>query len=254
MNIEGTFRARFFLNTYSNSSILQADDVINIGSCYGGWTLPKDFWIDRDDNILCAGAGEDISFDCGIAKKYKCNVITIDPTPRAIIHYTELKNAVYDNRDYFTNVSDEKYKYDINKEDFEKIKYFPYGIADVAGIFKFYFPEKEEHVSCSIVNLQNTEKYFEAECLTYLMLLDKLNISEFKMIKLDIEGAEYKVIKSICKSKRLPKILCVDFDEANCALDVHADQRIREIFDLLALHGMLPVWIYGDSVTFYSCK
>lgn len=247
---EGTFRAKLFLTTYSNQSILPANCVIRLGSNYGGWTIPSDFTVDVDDYILCAGAGEDISFDCCMAVEHKCNIVTIDPTPRAIAHYTEFKNAILNNQDFYTHISNEIYKYDIGEEDFKRISYLQFGIADKASVLKFYFPQNAEWVSCSIVNLQNTDKYFEAECLTYPMLLDKLNISGFKLIKLDIEGAEYGVIKSICDSGKLPEVLCVDFDEANHALDIDAVQRIKSTIALLESHGMLPIWIEGDSVTF----
>jgi hypothetical protein len=42
----------------------------------------------------CAGAGEDISFACALVERFRCQVRVIDPTPRAIQHFTNLEKAV----------------------------------------------------------------------------------------------------------------------------------------------------------------
>ncbi len=61
-----------------------------LGTPYGGWQFIS---LDKQENInvISAGVGEDISFDVELINKYGCNVILIDPTPRAIIHYEEVK-------------------------------------------------------------------------------------------------------------------------------------------------------------------
>jgi len=48
------------------------------------------------------------------------------------------------------------------------------------------------------------------------------------LLKIDIEGAEYKVIESIIKDNLDIHILCVEYDEAFNRIDNQAIKRIRE--------------------------
>jgi hypothetical protein len=48
------------------------------------------------------------------------------------------------------------------------------------------------------------------------------------LLKLDIEGAEYKVINSIIEDRIPIQTLCVEFDEANYPMDGDYRRRIRE--------------------------
>ena len=58
------------------------------GTNYGGWTLPsKIFEHFPSLTILSCGVGEDISFDNQILLNSDWNIIFIDPTPRAKVHY-----------------------------------------------------------------------------------------------------------------------------------------------------------------------
>jgi hypothetical protein len=44
--------------------------------------------------ILSCGLGEDASFDVEFAAAFNARVIIIDPTPRAILHFTELRSRL----------------------------------------------------------------------------------------------------------------------------------------------------------------
>ncbi|MBQ2885473.1 MAG: FkbM family methyltransferase [Alphaproteobacteria bacterium] len=98
--------------------------------------------------------------------------------------------------------------YEFSKEAMRKVKYMSVEVSYVDKMQKFYFSQNEEHVSCSIVNLQDTEEYFEAKCYTYKTLLQKLQVEKFKLIKIDVEGMEYEVINSIIESGNLPNVMC----------------------------------------------
>jgi FkbM family methyltransferase len=250
VRIEGAQRARRELMKFSAMNIAK-EEVVKVGTEYGGWTIPKDFYAGEEDCILCAGAGEDISFDCEMAERNLGKVIILDPTPRAVEHFKSLKSAVNEGRTFYVNRTN--IPYSVGKQAIGRIKYLPIGlIGGKDRKEKFYFPQNEEHVSCSAMNLQDSQEYFEAECYTYKSLLKKLNVPRFKLIKIDIEGMEYEVINSIIKSKVLPDVLCVDFDETNIALDLEAEARIRNTIELLMNNGMKPIWVEGDSATFVS--
>ena len=46
-----------------------------------------DHSLTADSLCYCAGAGEDISFECALVERYGCRVRIIDPTPRATQHF-----------------------------------------------------------------------------------------------------------------------------------------------------------------------
>lgn len=60
-----------------------------LGTNYGIGVIPANF-LNSQSICYCAGAGEDISFDLELIKKFRCKVFIFDPTPRAKKHYEEL--------------------------------------------------------------------------------------------------------------------------------------------------------------------
>lgn len=249
---KGTVLIRnYFKELKRGESILPDSEVIRLGSIYGGWSIPKKFNA-KDKYFLCAGAGEDISFDCELAELFQCKVITMDPTPRAFQHYSEVKQSVERGQNCFTNAGDKEYQYVINSSNFTKIVYYPYGFSEHDGMCKFFFPQNKENVSCSISNLQNTDEYFEAKCLNYKSILKQMNIEAFCLVKLDVEGAEYGAINSIVESGRIPDVLCVDFDEGESALNSKAEKRARDTVEKLDTCGLKPIFIEGNNITFSS--
>ena len=57
------------------------------------------------------------------------------------------------------------------------------------------------------------------------------------LLKIDIEGAEYRAIRSIIKDNLDVGILCVEYDEANNALDNHYKSRIKDSLSQLIAYG-----------------
>ncbi len=102
---------------------------------------------------------------------------------------------------------------------------------------RFFSPQDKEHVSHSIVNLQQTRDYFEARCLTMESLARLLNLREFSLLKLDIEGAEYSVLQNLVARGPLPQVLCVEFDEIRIPLDEGFLDRIQESVQMLKNAG-----------------
>ena len=81
-----------------------------LGTIYGGWYIPKDITLNTDSIIYSAGVGEDISFDLLLSNRYKCNILLIDPTKRAIKHYEDIKKY-YKTKDWvFSNNIQKDYK------------------------------------------------------------------------------------------------------------------------------------------------
>jgi FkbM family methyltransferase len=221
------------------------DGVERIGTEYGSWVIPKGL---LDQNSICygVGAGLDISFDIGLVKKYGCPVHIFDPTPRAINHFELLLKNTAAGKPTHTNNTKE-YTYQVTTEELEKLHFHPIGLWNEDTTLKFYAPVNEMHISHSAVNLQRTQKYFEANVQQLSTIMNDLGHNKLDLLKLDIEGAEYQVIESIVQHKIKISVLCIEFDEtARNNFDQKYIQRIQQALDSLLAIGYLGVYIDDD--------
>jgi len=176
-------------------------DLEKLGTAYGGWIVPIRL-LDRSAICYCFGVGEDISFDLALIDRFGCSVYAYDPTPRAIQHI-------------------QQYAQDYPSYHFETL-----GVWDEARTLRFYAPQNPKHVSHSALNLQGTDSCFEAQCKSLAQLMAQNGHSRIDLLKLDIEGAEYRVIDSILDGDLDVSILCVEYDEAHNPLDRNYNKRI----------------------------
>jgi hypothetical protein len=70
-------------------------------------------------------------------------------------------------------------------------------------------------VSYSALNLQHTAESIRVRSSTVQSLLTELRVERISLLKLDIEGAEYEVLRSMLADGILPAQLLVEFDEVN---------------------------------------
>ena len=238
------------LAAYVNrSQLVLPGNLIRLGTAYGGWIIPHKPALTESSICYLAGAGEDISFDCALAKMFFCNVRIIDPTPRAVRHFKELERAVKEGRRFPVNNSDVDF-YEISVPDLARLFFLPFGLADKDVELKFYMPRNPAHVSCSTENLQKTDKYFTAQCYRLSTLMARQGDAEIDLLKMDIEGGEYAVVRDLVASNLLPRILLIEFDEAHTPLDNDAGARINENITQLVNAGMRCIAVEGCNATF----
>lgn len=229
--------------------LLPQDALLRLGTAYGGWIIPVDAGLDENSVCYLAGAGEDISFDCALVQRFGCRVRIVDPTPRAINHFGQLVEAVSAGRRFPVNSSTTDF-YDLAPELLERLSFLPLGLADKDVELKFYMPKNPAHVSCSTVNLQKTEDFFIAQCHRLATVMEQQGDAGLDLLKMDIEGAEYSVIRDLLASGPLPRLLLIEFDEAHTPLDGNADSRIGENIRQLVGAGMRCVAVEGCNATF----
>jgi FkbM family methyltransferase len=257
----GVFRRTFTTSAPQSPLLVHIDPAIllptarslRLGTAYGGWLIPQDHGLNADSICYLAGAGEDISFDCALVKRFQATVRIIDPTPRAIEHFRMLEESVLAGRPFPVNNSDTEF-YDIGPEDLPRLKFLPVGLADVNKEFKFFFPEDPAHVSCSTANLQGTSEFFVAQCHRLASLMAQLGDTRIDLLKMDIEGAEYSVIGDLVANGLLPKLLLIEFDEAHSLSDDRAVERIGRHIQLLLDAGMRPLAVEGSNITLIKTK
>ncbi len=194
------------------------------GEC--AWVVPSAV-LSAGQVCYCIGAGEDISFDLSLAREFKCEVHTFDPTPRAIQYVSAMLGEVPSN-----------------------LMFHEWGVWTQDGNVRFYAPKNDQHVSHSIVNLQQTSHYFDAECKRVRTIMTELNHAVLTLLKLDIEGAEYEVIGSLLNDGIRPAVVAVEFDEIHSPQDAQADARIRKTAAQLIDAGYELVSVDGADYTF----
>lgn len=121
---------------------------------------------------------------------------------------------------------------------------------------RFYTPKNPDHVSHSALNLQNTEEFFEADVDRLANIMQKNGHTHIDLLKLDIEGAEYKVVNSIIEDKLDIKILCIEYDEVGNPLDSNYKNRIKDSVTSVLEFGysMVCAQNAGGNYTFVKNK
>ena len=212
----------FAIDPISHTKIVSRNDLRAIGTQYGGWVIPFAL-LHKRSICYCVGCGEDISFDVGLIDNFECDVYGFDPTPRAIEH---VKRVAGDNPKYH---------------------FYEFGIWDCEDTLKFFAPRDPTHVSHSLLNLQKTDDYIFIKVKRLSEVMREMGHNRIDILKLDIEGSEYKVIQSIIDDNIEVKILCVEFDECYNPLDRNYKKRVRESIKKLIRKGYLLVYAQGDG-------
>jgi FkbM family methyltransferase len=165
------------------------EPLIRLGTDYGGWWIPAA--TPPGTVAYCAGAGLDISFDKALLAR-GCYVTTFDPTPAAIAHIEA------------ENIRDGHFRF------------VPVGWWSNDDELWFAAPAIRpgaQRVSHSAVIDRGGDGGFHAKVNSVRALMKELGDDVVDLIKMDIEGAEYRVIGDLLEHGPLPTVLCVEFDQ-----------------------------------------
>ena len=145
------------------------------GTAYGGWAVLKDS-LNQTSRVVSVGVGEDASFDLSLISKYGCAVHAFDPTPKSVDWVRQ-------------HISEPLFCFQ------------PLALGDIDGTLRLFLPKNTSHVSASCRRNEHTKvDYFDAPCVRLTTLLDKLSLNYVDLLKIDIEGAEYGVIRDSIES------------------------------------------------------
>lgn len=223
-----------FLHAVVRKTPLQLE---RLGTDYGGWYVPIAM-LKPGAVAICAGAGEDISFDVELNRR-GLNVFTADPTPRAREHVKRVLAAAATGANVGINSSTTEF-YDLTSFDPARLHLMEVGLWKADEVQRFFKPRDAGHVSHSIANLQHTEDGFDARCVTLRSLCATAQVDTPLLAKIDIEGAEYAVLDDIAANGPHPQIVSVEFDEGYNPLDADFAVRIeRTVRNLLRVHYRL---------------
>lgn len=186
-------------------------DLIRVGTSYGGWYIP-DSYLDSKckKTLLSLGVGFDISFDKALVAA-GFNVILVDPLPDCI-SFAQNELSLFPNS-YF-----------------EK-----FAVSNFNGSEIFFPPKNSYHDAWSSTNIQSTSLDLAQtfSVVTLDSLVDKYRSvisTGLLYLKMDIEGAEVKVIPQICNSAQKFEFLGIELDFLSLIPFLKLKKRIVSIF------------------------
>jgi FkbM family methyltransferase len=191
-------------------------ELKKLGSDYGGWVAPvnrvKADWI-----CYSGGIGEDTTFDEELIKRCGCQVWGFDPTPKAI-QYVEREKKRLGPRFHFLNC----------------------GLWSSEMTLRFHVPEDPSNPSFSVLKLTDSEEFVEAPCKSVPQLMRELGHERVDLLKIDVEGAEFEVLKSVLSGDVKPSVLCVEYDMPVSVLKMHRSvMNLRKVgYNLVSIDGL----------------
>jgi FkbM family methyltransferase len=196
------------------------------GSDYGGWAIAADS-LDPGSVVLSFGIGEDITFGEGIIAKYGCTVQAFDPTPKALAYVEPFAR--------------------------EELRVYPRGLGAKNERRAFHLPRNPRSVSGSIANSRHLDDdSVEVDLRSLGSTLGQIGVSRFDVLKMDIEGSEYEVLRDDetmdILARQRPQLL-VEFHHRFAA---YSKEDTQDILARLRRAGVRVAWVSrrGEEVLF----
>ena len=151
-----------------------------------GWVIDESS-IDRESIIYSVGVGSNIDFDLELIDSLGVTIHAFDPTPRSVEWVKE------------QNLSN-------------KFIFHPVGLAAENGFMNFYPPAKSSSTHFSPVDRYgNTDNEIKAPVKDIDTMASELGHKKIDLLKMDIEGAEYEVIKALPDSEVIINQILIEF-------------------------------------------
>ena len=179
------YRTQLWHRLLRDAVVPQEYPIIRYGSAMGGWDLPNGL-ITSDWLVYDFGVGDDISFDIALVERHGCTIHAFDPTPESIAFMEE--------------------------KSLPGFQFHPVGVWDDDTIIKFWKPSSDDSISHSADNLRLSSDYVEVEVRTIKTLAAELGHEHIDFIKMDVKGAEQRVIPNLIEDGFRPTLLCLEYD------------------------------------------
>jgi FkbM family methyltransferase len=163
---------RAFERTLSRTSLRPAPGLADLGTAYGGWTVPEGL-IERGSTCYTVGVGGDISFDLALIERHGATVRAFD----AVEGYVEEAAAKAVGEPRFS------------------VHHAAIAVAD--GPLRMQVTHDAQSRSVSSAGLYQSERFVELPGRSVASLMAELGDDRIDLFKLDIDGGEYEVIPKL---------------------------------------------------------
>ena len=151
-----------------------------------GWVIDESS-IDSESIIYSVGVGSNIDFDLKLIDSLGVTIHAFDSTPRSI-EWVKKQNLP------------------------NKFIFHPVGLAAENGFMNFYPPAKSTSTHFSPVDrYRNTDNEIKAPVKNIDTIASELGHKKIDLLKMDIEGAEYEVIKALPDSEVIINQILIEF-------------------------------------------
>lgn len=178
-----------------------------IGSDYGFIAVPQDA-LHEKSVVYSVGAGEDVHSDVEMVRRFGCPVHILDPTPKAVQHFQRLQDSVRAGEPMHSETGRD---YQATGQIMDKLHYHAYALWDKEEILQFFEPVNPEHVSHSITNIQSSGSFIKVQARTLESLMAEWQHTQVDYLKLDIEGAEYRVVDHLAEQNTPVGVLYLEY-------------------------------------------
>jgi FkbM family methyltransferase len=157
------------------------------GTSYGGWAIVPDA-MSPATVVYSAGVGDDVSFDLSLIKHYGLTVHAFDPTPRSIAWVRSQSLPA-------------------------QFVFHEIGVGHEDGTLTLFPPARSSHISFSVVNRTSTVSRYGLEFPVRRLstIMRELGHERVDVLKMDIEGAEYSVLRTLDEDGIYPTQILVEF-------------------------------------------
>jgi FkbM family methyltransferase len=180
--------------------------------------------INKDSIVYSFGVGHDISFDLALIKTFGLKVFAFDPTPKSVAW---LKTQSLPS----------------------EFQYYPLGLSDHDGTMEFFESGGEQAVSYTEVKSNGQDDHNRPVHLQVCKLstiCSTLRHDHIDILKLDIEGSEYRVIPDILQSNIHVDQILVEFHHWFREIKV---AQTRELIKIMNRRGYM---IFNISTNGYE--
>ena len=176
--------------------------------------------------VISGGAGTDISWELELMQNFSTKIFLVDPT--------HLSRALVEN---LTKTQ----KFLQLKKELSALSFFPFALWDELTTLPMYPPTAIEQNDYSLVGLQKTKgmsgyEPIKVQTITIPKLLEEQRGINIDILKLDIEGAEFKVLKNLFRERIFPEQILIEVDELFFP-SIRNIFRARKVFAILRKNG-----------------
>lgn len=187
-------------------------------AAHGGWHVCPEA-IREGDIVYSVGFGQDLEFERAMAGEYGARVFAFDPSPRSVEWIAEQSLP-------------------------QNVRFNAVGVAGFDGTATFWERE-EDGASPSILRMEReTGEAFGARVLRLPSLMRSAGHRRLDMIKLDVEGAEYDVIRDLLRMELDVRQLLLEFHHRFEGVGI---ERTQEALELLDANGYRIFYISPDG-------